>query len=55
MLREPKVDPHLQGAGERVSAAPELERLGIADGDGRRTRADIPEDMQELVNRDFGG
>ena len=29
---EPKTDPHLQAAGERVkAAAEELERLGIAD------------------------
>lgn len=55
-LKEPKVDPHLQTAGERVkAAAEELERLGIARHDGRRIRADIPEDMREGAARDFGG
>jgi len=55
-LQKPKVDPHLQGAGVRVkAAAEELERLGIADPTGRRVRSDIPKDMQEEADRDFGG
>ncbi len=55
-LQRPKVDPHLQSAGERVkAAAEELERLGIADRDGKRIRKDLPEDMQEGADRDFGG
>ena len=46
----------MQTAGERVkAAAEELERLGIARHDGRRIRADIPEDMREGAARDFGG
>ncbi|HVM75737.1 MAG TPA: hypothetical protein VMT75_08845 [Candidatus Saccharimonadales bacterium] len=55
-LREPKTDPHLQGAGERVkAAAEELERLGVADKTGKRVRKDLPEDMREEADRDFGG
>jgi hypothetical protein len=55
-LKEPKVDPHLQAAGERVkAAAEELERLGIARHDGTRIRTDPPKDMQEDADRDFGG
>jgi hypothetical protein len=55
-LLEPKTDPHLPGAGERVkAAAEELERLGIADKAGKRVRKDLPADMQEDADRDFGG
>jgi hypothetical protein len=55
-LKAPKVDPHLEAAGERVkAAAEELERLGIARHDGTRIRTDIPEDMREGAARDFGG
>jgi hypothetical protein len=46
----------LQGAGERVkAAAEELERLGIADETGKRVRTDVPQDMRDGVERDFGG
>ena len=55
-LLEPKTDPHLQGAGERVKAAAEvLERLGIADKTGKRVSKDLPEDMREEAGRDVGG
>lgn len=55
-LQRPKVDPHLQSAGERTkAAAEELERLGIAGRDGKRVRTDLPDDMQEGADRDFGG
>ena len=55
-LKEPKADPHLQAAGGRVKAAAgELERLGIARHDGTRIRTDLPKDMQEDADRDFGG
>lgn len=55
-LRKPKLDPHLQSAGERVkAAAEELERLGLADRAGRRIRKDLPNDMKEGADRDFGG
>jgi hypothetical protein len=55
-LKKPKVDPHLQSAGERVkAAAEELERLGIADSNGKRIRKDLPKDMRKGADRDFGG
>jgi hypothetical protein len=55
-LTEPKTDPHLQAAGERVkAAAEELEHLGIADKTGTRVRTDLPEDMREGSDRDFCG
>ena len=55
-LETPKVDPHVQSAGERVrAAAEELERLGVADRNGRRIRKDLPKDMREGADRDFGG
>jgi len=55
-LLKPRTDPHLQGAGERVrAAAEELERLGIADKTGKRVRKDLPPDMREETDRDFGG
>jgi hypothetical protein len=55
-LKKPKVDPHLQFAGERVkAAAEELERLGIADRLGKRIRKDLPKDMRTGADRDFGG
>jgi hypothetical protein len=55
-LQKPKVDPHLQSAGERVkAAAEELERLGIADRNGKRIRKDLTKDMREGADRDFGG
>ncbi|MFN0171769.1 MAG: hypothetical protein ACKV22_35595 [Bryobacteraceae bacterium] len=55
-LKTPQVDPHLEAANERVkAAAEELERLGIADSQGRRIGRDLPKDMQEEADRDFGG
>ena len=55
-LLTPKRDPHLQGAGERVkAAAEELERLGIADKNGKRLGTDVPEDMKNGSDRDLGG
>jgi hypothetical protein len=55
-LLVPKFDPFLEAAGERVrAAAEELERLGFAGHTGRRLRTDIPEDMREDADRDFGG
>jgi hypothetical protein len=55
-LTAPRADPHLQAAGERVkAAAEELEHLGIADKAGKRMRTDLPKDMREGADRDFGG
>ena len=54
--RRTRLDPHLKGAAERVeAAAKELKRRGIADADGKRIRADLPKDMREGEERDFGG
>jgi len=50
------VDRHLRAAAKRVkAAAEELERRGIAGKDGTRIRTDLPEDMKEGADRDFGG
>jgi hypothetical protein len=55
-LLAPKPDPHLQGVGERVkAAAEELERRGVADKTGKRVGKDLPPDMREEADRDFGG
>jgi len=55
-LSKLKFDPYLEAAGKRAkAAAEELERLGIADSQGRRIRKDLPEDMPEGSDRDFGG
>jgi hypothetical protein len=46
----------LEGAAERIHAAVrELKALGIVDEKGNRVRTDIPEDMKEGADRDFGG
>jgi hypothetical protein len=37
------------------AAAEELERLGIADRAGKHIRKDLPKDMREGTDRDFGG
>jgi hypothetical protein len=55
-LQQPKTDPHLQSAVERTkAAAEELERLGIADHEGKRIRMELRDDMREGADRDFGG
>lgn len=45
------------GRRERVkaAAAEELERLGIADETGKRMRTEVPQDMKDGADRDFGG
>lgn len=54
-LSKPILDPYLEAAGERArAAADELERLGIADKNGRRIRTDLPEDMREGSDCDEG-
>jgi hypothetical protein len=32
-----------------------LQEAGIVDAEGRRIRKDLPQDMREGQNRDFGG
>jgi hypothetical protein len=49
-------DPYLAAAGARAkAAAQELEALGITDSHGNRFKTDLPEDMGEEADRDFGG
>jgi hypothetical protein len=55
-LKHPKHEPLLEGAAERIHAAVrELKELGIVDEKGNRVRTDLPEDMKEGADRDFGG
>jgi hypothetical protein len=50
------VDPHHQAAVERGKAAVrKLQEQGIIDSHGRRIRTDLPADMREGDDRDFGG
>jgi hypothetical protein len=52
----PTEDPHYPAAVERVKAAVrELQEKGIIDAQGRRIRQDLPADMREGEDRDFGG
>jgi hypothetical protein len=52
----PKDDPHYGAAVERAKeAARRLRAAGIIDAEGRRIRKDLPSDMQEGQDRDFGG
>jgi hypothetical protein len=37
------------------AAADELQRLGISDSAGNLLRLELPEDMREGADRDFGG
>ena len=55
-LKHPKHEPLLEGAAERIHAAVrELKDPGIVDDEGNRVRTDLPEDMREGADRDFGG
>jgi len=55
-LKHPKPEPLLEGAAERIHAAVrELKDLGIIDDKGNRVRTDLPQDMKEGADRDFGG
>ena len=54
--QKPKEDPYYPAAVERAKeAARRLQELGIIDAEGRRIRKDLPADMQEGQDRDFGG
>ena len=54
--QEPTEDPHHAAAVERGKAAVrKLQEQGIIDSKGRRIRTDLPADMQEGEDRDFGG
>ena len=52
----PGFDPYLEAAGRNAkAAAEEAVRLGITDDKGNLLRADLPEDMRDGADRDFGG
>jgi hypothetical protein len=52
----PTVDPYLAAANERGrEAVQKLQDAGIIDAQGQRIRTDLPADMQEGSDRDFGG
>ena len=54
--RIPKADPHFEAAAVRVKLATrDLIDRGIIDSDGHRIRQDVPPDMREGNERDFGG
>jgi len=54
--QKPKEDPYYPAAVERATeAARRLQRAGITDAQGRRIRKDLPTDMREGQDRDFGG
>jgi hypothetical protein len=49
-------DPYHAAAVKRGKAAVQkLRDSGVIDSQGRRIRTAFPEDMQEGVDRDFGG
>jgi hypothetical protein len=52
----PKEDPFYPEAVRRAKMeVRRLQRAGIIDSDGRRIRHDLPPDMRDDQNRDFGG
>jgi hypothetical protein len=54
--QKPTKDPHHATAVQRGRAAVrKLQDQGIIDSQGRRIRKDLPSDMQEGQDRDFGG
>lgn len=54
--QQPTHDPLHAAAVERGRAAVrKLQEQGIIDKNGRRIRTDLPADMQESKDRDFGG
>jgi len=54
--QSPKKDPFYAAAAQRTrEAVRRLQEAGIIDSEGRRIRQDLPPDMQEGQDRDFGG
>ena len=54
--QKPIKDPYHAAAVELGKAAvSKLQQQGIIDSQGRRIRTDLPADMQEGKDRDFGG
>ena len=51
-----KRDPYYAAAVQNVKdAARRLQQAGIVDAEGPRIRKDLPPDMREGQDRDFGG
>jgi hypothetical protein len=49
-------DPYYPAAVQNAKdAARRLQEAGIVDAEGRRIRKDLPPDMREGRDRDFGG
>ena len=46
---------HAAAVARGKAAIGKLQEQGIIDGQGRRLRTDLPADMQEGKDRDFGG
>ena len=54
--QKPKEDPYYPAGVKRAKEAfRRLQEAGIIDAEGRRIRQDLPADMQEDQDRDFGG
>ena len=54
--QRPTEDPYYPAAVERVKEmVRKLQEDGIIDAQGRRIRQDLPPDMEENGDRDFGG
>jgi hypothetical protein len=54
--QKPKEDPLYPAAVKHAKeAVRRLQEAGIIDAEGRRIRKDLPPDMQEGQDRDFGG
>jgi len=54
--RKPKADPHDSAAVQRANdVAQRLRRAGVIDAEGRRIRTDLPADMRDGQDRDYGG
>ena len=54
--RKRNPDPYYPAAVQNAKdAARRLQEAGIVDANGRRIRKDLPPDMQEGQDRDFGG
>jgi len=52
----PTPDPFFEKAVENVKkAVRKLQAAGIIDAEGNRIRQDLPPDMREDLDRDFGG
>ena len=54
--QKPKADPHYSAAVQRAKdVAERLRRAGVIDAEGHRIRTDLPADMRDGQDRDYGG